>query len=296
MSYGSAMKTLLILAALAIGADLRAAPLRALIIDGQNNHDFKATTPHLKQVLEETGLFTVDVATTPPGGGDLSGFKPDFSAYKVIISNYNGDPWPKETQAALVAFVRGGGGFVTVHAADNAFPDWPEFNEMVGVGGWNGRNEKSGPYLRLRDGAFRPDMTPGVGGSHGQQHQFLLDVRAPEHPIMAGLPPHWLHAKDELYDRLRGPAQNVTVLATAMSTKESRGSGEDEPLLMVIRFGQGRVFHTALGHNNGRDITAQKCVGFITTLQRGVEWAATGKVTQKVPADFPTADKVSLRE
>ncbi len=88
----------------------------------------------------------------------------------------------------------------------------------------------------------------------------------------------------------------MTVLASALSTKESGGSGEHEPMLMAIRFGEGRVFHTALGHNNGKDLTAQKCVGFITTFQRGTEWAATGKVTQKVPTDFPTADKVSLRE
>jgi type 1 glutamine amidotransferase len=88
----------------------------------------------------------------------------------------------------------------------------------------------------------------------------------------------------------------VTVLATAFSAKEQSGSGENEPLLMTVSYGKGRVFHTALGHNNGKDLTAQKCVGFITTLQRGVEWAATGQVTQKVPADFPTADKVSLRE
>jgi uncharacterized protein len=91
----------------------------------------------------------------------------------------------------------------------------------------------------------------------------------------------WLHARDELYDRLRGPATNVTVLASALSTKESGGSGENEPLLMTISFGKGRVFHTALGHNNGKDITAQRCAGFITTFQRGVEWAATGKVSQK---------------
>jgi type 1 glutamine amidotransferase len=123
-----------------------------------------------------------------------------------------------------------------------------------------------------------------------------METRAAEHPIMAGLPGQWMHAKDELYDRLRGPARNVTVLASAFSAKEQSGSGENEPLLMTVSYGKGRVFHTALGHNNGKDLTAQKCVGFITTLQRGVEWAATGQVTQKVPADFPTADKVSLRE
>jgi len=105
-----------------------------------------------------------------------------------------------------------------------------------------------------------------------------------------------MHAKDELYDRLRGPAEKVTVLASAFSAKETKGSGEHEPLLMVIRYGKGRVFHTALGHNNGADLTAQRCVGFIVTLQRGAEWAATGRVTQKVPADFPAADKISSRE
>jgi len=290
------MKLTLLLAALVAALPLPAAALRALIIDGQNNHDFKSTTPHLKKVLEDTGLFTVDIATTPAKGGDMTTFKPAFKNYRVLISNYSGQPWPQETQDAFVAFVKNGGGFVSVHAADNAFAQWPDYNEMIGIGGWEGRNEKSGPYLRLRDGKFVHDPTAGRGGSHGQQHAFVLDTRVPEHPIMAGLPAQWLHAKDELYDRLRGPAKNVTVLASALSTKESGGSGEHEPLLMVIPFGQGRVFHTALGHNNGKDLTAQKCVGFITTFQRGTEWAATGKVTQKVPTDFPTADKVSLRE
>ena len=290
------MKFTCFLATLFAALNLHAAAMRALIVDGQNNHDFKSTTPHLKKVLEETGLFTVDVATSPGKGGDMSTFKPKFSDYKVIISNYNGEPWSTETQDAFVAFVRGGGGFVSVHAADNAFPNWKEYNEMIAVGGWEGRNEKSGPYLRFRDDKWVYDKSPGVGGSHGAQHPFVVETRVRRHPIVRDLPMQWMHAKDELYDRLRGPAQNVTVIASAMSTKETRGSGEVEPMLMVIQYGEGRVFHTALGHNNGKDLTAQKCVGFITTFQRGTEWAATGKVTQKVPADFPTADKVSLRE
>jgi uncharacterized protein len=289
------MKSVFILTALLLAFNLHAA-IRALIIDGQNNHDFKATTPHLKKVLEETGLFTVDVATAPAKGADMSSFKPEFSQYRVIVSNYSGQEWPQETKDAFVKFVREGGGFVSVHAADNSFPQWKEYNEMIAIGGWEGRNEKSGPYLRLRDGKWVHDMTPGVGGHHGRQHAFVVDTRVPEHPIMAGLPERWMHVKDELYDRLRGPATNVTVLASAMSAKDTGGSGEHEPLLLVTSFGKGRVFHTALGHNNGKDITAQRCVGFITTLQRGAEWAATGKVTQKVPADFPKADSVSLRD
>jgi uncharacterized protein len=266
-----------------------------LIVDGQNNHDFRATTPHLKKLLEETGLFTVEVATAPKKGGDMAAFKPEFGKYKAVISNYNGERWSSATEEAFVRYVAGGGGFVSVHAADNSFPGWAEYNEMIAIGGWEGRNEKSGPYLRLRQGKWVRDESPGPGGSHGKQHEFAVETHAPDHPIMAGLPKRWLHAKDELYDRLRGPAKNVTVLASALATKESGGSGEHEPLLLTIKFGEGRVFHTALGHNNGADITSQRCVGFIATFQRGVEWAATGKVTQKVPADFPTEDQVRLR-
>jgi len=270
---------------------LQAAPIKALILDGQNNHDWKRTTPELKKILEDSGLFAVEVATSPAQGGDMSSFKPHFAAYRVIVSNYNGEPWSKETQAAFEKYVREGGGFVSVHAADNAFPGWKEYNEMIGVGGWGDRNEESGPYLRLRDGKWIQDSSAGRGGSHGAQHEFVMETRAPNHPIMRGLPAKWLHGKDELYDRLRGPARNVTVLASALATKETRGSGEHEPLLMTIPYGRGRVFHTALGHG----MEAIKCVGFAVTLQRGTEWAATGQVTQKVPADFPTETKVQSR-
>ena len=265
--------------------------LKALIIDGQNNHNWQATTPLLKKYLEESGLFRVDVATTPKSG-DLSGFKPDFAAYDVVVSNYNGADWPKETEKAFEKYMADGGGLVVVHAADNAFPQWKAYNEMIGLGGWGGRNEKSGPYLRLREGQFVRDASPGGGGSHGTQHPFLVVIRNSKHPITAGLPSSWMHASDELYDRLRGPAQNLTVLATAFAEQAEKGSGEHEPMLMVIDYGKGRVFHTTLGHSP----EAMHCVGFIVTLQRGAEWAATGKVTRtEIPADFPTPDKVSVR-
>jgi len=278
--------------ALAFSAGAIAGPVKAIIIDGQNNHDWKATTPVLKKILEETGLFTVDVATAPRQKEEMSSFRPPFSKYKVIVSNYNGEAWPKETQDDFVKFVRDGGGFVSVHAANNSFPDWLEYNEMIGVGGWGGRNEKSGPYLRLRDGQFVQDNSSGPGGSHGAQHAFVMETRAADHPIMKGLPPKWMHAKDELYDRLRGPARNVTVLASAFSDKKTGGTGLDEPLLLAINYGKGRVFHTAFGHS----VEAMKCVGFATTLQRGAEWAVTGKVTLAVPQRFPTATEVVVHE
>lgn len=260
---------------------------RVLILDGQNNHrNMVEGTQLMKSYLEETGLFTVDIASTPAEGKDMTAFNPDFSANKVVLMNYNGDSWPDRVKQNFESFVQKGGGVVIVHAADNAFPEWEAYNKMIGLGGWGNRSEKSGPYVYFDEekGDFIKDNSPGLGGSHGQQHEFVVKTRNSKHPIMKGLPDEWLHQKDELYDRLRGPAENLVVLATAFSPVELKGSGRHEPVLMTTQFGKGRVFHTTLGH----ETYSQQCIGFIVTLQRGTEWAATGKVKQKVPVDFPT--------
>jgi uncharacterized protein len=266
--------------------------LKLLIVDGQNNHNWKGTTPVMQRWLTESGRFTVDVATSPEKGKDMSGFKPKFADYHVVLSNYNGDEWPAETKKALIDYVKGGGGLAIIHAANNSFGNWPEYNRLIGLGGWGGRNEKHGPYVRFRDGKIVRDETPGSGGHHGRQHPFQVVVRDAEHPITAGLPTAWMHSNDELYDKLRGPAENMTVLATAFADPATGGSGEHEPMIFTIGFDEGRIFHTPMGHSP----ESMHCVGFITTLLRGCEWAATGKVTlTEVPKDFPTADKVSER-
>lgn len=294
--------------------------LRVLIVDGQNNHTaWPKTTVMMKKYLEETGRFSVDVERTKYTwkGGDLlkqyplgdgkayedlkqpkadPDFKPKFSDYDVVLSNFgfNAADWPQATQDALVKFVKGGGGFVVVHAADNSFGNWKEFNEMIGLGGWGGRNEKTGPYVYFDEtGETVRDDSPGKGGSHGPQHPFQIVIRNPDHPITQGLPRAWMHANDELYQQLRGPANNMTILATAYADKDFKGTGRHEPMMMTIDYGDGRIYHTPMGH---ADYSVQ-CVGFITTLVRGTEWAATGKVTlTDVPADFPTANEPSERK
>ena len=299
------------LALIVAAGHLAAAPLhRVMLLTGQSSkyHDWTKSAPLVKAYLDQTGLFTVDVVTTPPTGADLTGFAPKFSDYAAVVMVYEGAEFPAATKAAFVDYMKKGGGLVTIHDTDNAFPFWPEWNEMIGVGGWGmkpdgnigARTEKWGPKIRWRDGKMVFDDTTPGNATHPARHDFAVSTRAPGHPIMQGLPAAWLHPMDEIYSQLRGPAKNVTVLATALAdkTKFPTASGENEPMLMTIAYGQGRVFHTTLGHVGPRDtppFLPIACAGFIVTLQRGTEWAATGKVTLKVPADFPTAEKISVR-
>jgi len=273
-------------------------PIRTLIITGQNNHNWQVSHVAIKQILENSALFSVDYAVTPEKGEDMSGFKPDFSPYNLIVLDYNGDAWPEETNKSFLDFVKNGGGVVVYHAADNAFVDWPEYNRIIALGGWEGRNEKSGPYVYWKDGKLIKDNSPGNGGSHGKQHQYVLNGRDMSHPITKGLPSQWLHTLDELYDRMRGPGDIASLLYTAYSDVETGGSGREEPLLFTVSYGKGRIFHTMLGHAGKtlEDNPAMQCTGFQVTLLRGSEWAATGKVTQKVPADFPTETKSTYRK
>ena len=265
--------------------------VKVLIIDGQNNHKWDITTPVLQNALDSCGAFTTEISKTPAKGAPAEAWKdwhPDFTQYSAVVSNYNGEPWPESVRVAFDAYMKNGGGFVSVHAADNSFPEWKEYNQMIGVGGWGKRNEESGPWLYVKDGKLFRDMSKGNGGAHGQQHEFVVEIQNSQHPITRGLPSRWLHAKDELYSRLRGPAENIEILATAKSDL----TAENEPNLMVLSYGKGRVFHTTLGHADYSMLDR----GFYETLQRGTEWVATGdtKATGDLPADFPTVEKVSV--
>lgn len=266
--------------------------LKALVLTGQNNHNWKRSNIFLKEILEKPGIFSVDVKISPGKGEDMSDFIVDFTPYDVVVLDYNGDEWPEKTKDNFVTYVKDGGGVVVYHAADNGFPDWKEYNEIIGLGGWGKRNETSGPYVYIENGEVVRDDSPGRGGSHGLQHEFKVRAYNPDHPIFKGLPEIWLHTQDELYSELRGPAKNLEVLAYSHASEKYNGTGRNEPVLMTISYGEGRIFHTVLGHAGGDLFApAMECAGFVTTLQRGAEWAATGKVTQEIPASFPSENK-----
>ena len=256
-----------------------------LILDGESGgpyHDWPRVTTVLERVLGEVGLFEVSIATAQ-AGGDFTKFAPNFQAFRAVVLNYDApdERWPPGLKSSLERYVESGGGLVSVHAADNAFPGWRAYNEMLGVGGWRGRDERAGPYWYFRGDAFVADEAKGPAGSHGRRVPFTVVVREPSHPITRGLPNEWMHGDDELYAHLRGPG-GMTVLATAYSDPANSGSGHDEPQLMVRDYGRGRVFHTTFGH----DVRALTSVDFVVTLQRGKEWVATGKGTQTVPMSF----------
>ena len=272
-------------------------PIHGVIITGQNNHNWPVSHEAIKLILENSGQFKMDVAVSPASGEDMSGFDVDFSEYDFVFLDYNGDPWPEKMNSAFLDFVKNGGGVVVYHAADNAFTGWEEYNQIIALGGWGGRDEKSGPYVYWKDGGLFRDETPGSGGSHGARHEYIMNRRVSSHPILEGLPEHWKHASDELYDRMRGPGDIKDLLYTAYSPIDKGGSGREEPLVFTVEYGKGRIFHTMLGHcgETLEDNPAMQCAGFQELLIRGAEWCATGDVKRKVPADFPTETSVSLR-
>jgi len=302
------MKTLrwFLLSALVVAAAAWAAPAAAadaaksnvLIIDGQNGHDWKATTPPIKAMLEKTGRFTVAVLTSPPAlarnpddaakaanKDAWEKFKPDFSKYQVVLSNYSGQPWPEDVQKAFEKFVADGGGFVCYHFAVAAFKEWDAYNQMIGMG-W--KQAAFGEGLALDDSGkeVRRAKGEGAGGSHGPAHPFEVIVRDKDHPIMKGLPEKWQHISDELYGSLRGPAKDMHVLCTAFSKKDAdkfkAGTGMHEPMAWTVPFGKGRVFVNALGHAVPETTAPDTAI----LLERGTEWAATGNVTIPAPADL----------
>ena len=271
------------------------APIKVLMIDGQNNHHWKKTTTATKATLEACGRFTVDVATSPSNKGakeEWADWNPEFSKYDVVFSNFNDGGrcvWSEKTKQDLVDFVSGGGGLVIVHAANNSSGDWPEYNKMIAVGGWGGRTPEHGSHLRRVDGKWTTDPAPTEpSGMHGRQLAFVVESAGVAHPVMEGVPDRWMHSQDELYDSLRGPCENVTVLASAYAPRTKR----HEAVIMTIDYGEGRVFHTPMGHV-GSDVPVH-CVGFQTIVARGTEWAATGEVTLPVPQGFPTEDAISV--
>jgi uncharacterized protein len=262
---------------------------KVLIVTGQNTGNWQESSPVLKKILDQSGLFSCDIVTSPEKGGDMSSFNPKFSKYKLVVLNYNGDLWSDKTKTAFVNYVKNGGGVVVYRDAAFAFPEWKEYAEICGVG------SQEGPLVYYRANKLVLDSAAGESYRPGRLRESDIRGRNMEHPVLKGLPVRWVHGADSIFSRFRGPAKNLEVLATTVLDAPGRRSQVEEPVLMTINYGKGRIFHTTLGYAVAGGGPALFCTGFITTLQRGAEWAATGNVTQEVPADFPSAAGAVLR-
>ena len=232
--------------------------IKTLILGGTNNHDCSRSSPFCAKLLNDSRRFlavvTEDPATTLQDANYLAQFD-------LIFSDYNGPEWPEAAKANFVNAVRGGTGLVILHAADNAFTGWVEYEQMVGL-------------------LWR------TGTAHGSFHEFGVTIVDHDHPITRGVADFSLW--DELYHKLVH-MHDVPhrVLATGFSSPESGGTGKNEPAMVTTQYGAGRVFHMVLGHvwpgdpngeYKGASMITFENPGFQKTLVRGCEWAATGDV------------------
>lgn len=271
-------------------------PINVLILDGFSNHDWQRTTQSLQSILEKAGGVKVSVSTfLGIGKEELSAWSPDFESYDVVIQNCNdikgNERWPRRVEVALEQFVERGGGLYIFHSANNAFPDWLEYNRMIGLG-W--RKKEYGYAITLDDGGQVARLSPGEGEGtgHGKRVDALL-TRLGDHPIHAGFPRQWISADIEIYRYARGPAENMDVLSFARDPK----TGLNFPIEWTVAYGKGRVYNSTLGHvwHDQQDPLGMQCAGHQTLIPRIAQWLAKKEIDSALPSDFPTAEARSLR-
>ncbi len=275
------MKRVILLSLLAIcnfvAPSFAAKKIDVMLLTGHTDkhHNWEIMSQRVKDVVASYDVMRCDEVLFT----DKESFAPKFSKYDVVVVNLNDVEWRDDTKRDFERYVERGGGVVILHEADNAFPEWEEYNKMIALGGWGGRTKSAGPYYYWQDGEYvRDTVSDFRTGHHGRRVPIDINVRETNHPIMKGLPKRWRHVDDELYSYMRGPAENIEVLATAFSDSKSGGSGREEPVLFTVTYGKGRIFHTVLGHTAVGFTAATENPGFQVIMLRGIEWAATGEV------------------
>jgi type 1 glutamine amidotransferase len=267
--------------------------IRVLVVDGFSNHDWKKTTAAILDILGAEKDLEVKVSTVPEASAAAwAAWLPAFEKYDVVIQTCNDlgnqGSWPEPAKEALTDYVKGGGGLLVYHSANNAFADWPAYNEMIGLG-W--RRKDFGAAITIADNrTVRIPAGEGGNTSHGQRVNALV-TRLGEHPIHRGLPERWMAADIEVYRYARGPANHLTVLSHA----RDEGSGLNFPIEWTVDYGKGRVYNSTYGHywadqDNPPGI---RCVAFRTLLVRATRWLAKRDVGPQ-PQDFPSATSPSL--
>ncbi len=272
--------------------------INVLIVDGFSNHDWKRTTQLIRGILEPTKLFESDVSTSPPRGAKegWDEWRPRFQDYDVVIQNCNniggGPSWPEEVQTAFSKYVKNGGGVFIFHSANNAFPRWANYNDIIGLG-WRNKNQGVALTIQEDQSVKRIPVGEGRNTGHGPRINAVL-TRLNDHPIHKGFPKRWKTPGLEVYFFARGPAKNLQVLSYAYDPRTKM----DWPIEWVVTYGKGRIYNSTFGHvwRNDDQPASMRCAGFQTVLVRALQWLADEPVTFPVPEDFPTENQLSVRE
>jgi uncharacterized protein len=220
------------------------AKIKVLLVTGDDvgGHPWPEVSQATRDILVSSGRFDVKVCED---AGVLES-SASLNRYDLIFLALYNAKTPTLSGGAkenLLNFVKGGKGFAVSHLASASFKEWDEFKKLCGRCWVMGRS------------------------GHGPRGVFKVKIAAKDHPITKDLED--FEADDELYAKLEGDAP-INVLAEA----DSDWSKRTEPLVFTLNYGQGRVFHEAFGH----DGKALKNPSVQKIIQRGCEWAATGKV------------------
>ena len=219
--------------------------IHVLILTGDDvapAHNWAEVSQAIKETLVSSGRFEARVCEDP---GVLESAA-SLARYELIVLDLYNASTPTLSDVAkenLIQFVKGGKGLVVSHLSSASFKEWDEFHKMCGR------------YWVM-----------GKSG-HGPRGTFKAHILNKEHPITQGL--ENFEADDELYAKLQGDGA-INVLVDA----ESDWSKKTEPLAFTVEYGKGRVFHETLGH----DAKAVHNPSVQKLIQRGSQWAATGKV------------------
>ena len=301
VSFAGIARTLavcaLILSALHSSAKPTQPRIKVLIVDGFSNHDWRQTTKLLRGILEPSGLFTVAVSTAPEtaAASGWDRWRPRFENYDVVIQTCNdiggGPQWPRPVQLEFEKFVQNGGGVLVFHSGNNAFPDWPAYNRMIGIG-WRNKDQGVAITLDNHERIVRIPSGKGEGTGHEVRGEVLVR-RLGDDPIHRGMPRSWRTPMLEIYYYARGPAKNIRVLSYGYD----QHTRMNWPLEWTVRFGRGRVYSSTFGHVWKGDVqpASMRCADEQTLLLRTLQWLAKREGTVPVPPDFPTAAATSIR-
>lgn len=219
--------------------------LRVLVLTGGGYHDFAGNTAALQQGLRQArpagwAFTTLALGPEDAGAAEARGRLAalDLPATTDVVLAYTQGELGLSPAARehLLAFVRGGGGFVGLHCAADSHPGWAEYDRMLG-----GRFEHHPPFGPIE-----------------------VRVDAPEHPVTRGLPVDW-SLPDEFY-HLKLVDDGRQVLMSGVSPE----GGDRRPVTWVRTWGKGRVAYTILGH--GRETHADP--RFQSLVAQALEWAA----------------------